>query len=248
VALVEGHDVGAALEKAKDLVAKDPSLKDPLKKVDDALALVGGYGAVVDWMGEAGIAITVDGDKVGGGLVVTPTDPADAKRLFTQLRGFIGLAGGQAGLKVTEESYAGATIVVIDLGNLGALAGMATGGAVQAPDGIRISYAVTDEVVVLGYGTDFVKGVLDARTGDSLAKSQRFGSALGLVDKAHASLVWLDLAALRGMIEARIPAGEKARYQAEVKPYLDAFDSVIGTSTPGETLDRSTLILRVSGD
>ncbi|MHB8892888.1 MAG: DUF3352 domain-containing protein [Candidatus Limnocylindrales bacterium] len=248
VALVEGHNVGQALQQVKAFLGEDPSMAEGIKQVESTLALIGGYGAVVDWMGEAGIAITVDGDKVGGGLVVTPLDPAQPERLFTQLRGFIEMAGGSSGLTVTEESYAGATIVVIDLGDLGSLAGMATGGAVKAPESLKISYAVTDEVVVLGYGTDFVKSVLDARTGDSLAKAERFTTALKLVDTSHASLVWLDLAAMRGLVEAQIPADEKTTYETEVKPYLDAFDSVIGTSTPGEPLDRFTLIIRVSGD
>ncbi len=248
VALVEGHDVGETLQKAKELLAGDPAMAEGIKEVEDALALVGGYGAIVDWMGEVGLAITVDGDSIGGGLVVTPLDAAAPERLFTQLRGFIALAGGSSGLTVTEESHAGATIVVIDLGDLGDLAGMATDGAIEAPANLRIAYAVTDDVVVLGYGTDFVKAVLDARTGDSLAKSERFASALKLVDKAHGSLVWLDLAATRGLVESQIPADEKGAYQTEIKPYLDAFDSVIGVNLPGETVDRSTLILRVSGD
>lgn len=249
VALVEGHNVGQALQQVKALLGEDPSMAEGIKQVESTLALIGGYGAVVDWMGEAGIAITVDGDKVGGGLVVTPLDPAQPERLFTQLRGFIEMAGGSSGLTVTEESYAGATIVVIDLGDLGNLAGMATGGAVKAPESLKVAYAVTDEVVVLGYGTDFVKGVLDARTGDSLAKAERFTSALDLVDRAHASLVWLDIAGVRGFVEGiAIPQAEKGTYETQVKPYLDAFDSVIGTSTPGEPLDRFNLIIRVSGD
>lgn len=248
VALIEGHSIGESIQRAKDLLGKDPSMTEGIKQVDEALALVGGLGAVVDWMGEAGVAITVDGGKVGGGLVVTPLDPAEPERLFTQLRGFLGLAGASSGLTVTEETYAGATIVVIDLGDLGDLAGLATGGAVEAPQGLKIAYAVTDQVVVIGYGTDFVKAVLDARGGESLAKTDRFTSALALVDKAHASLVWVDLAGLRTLVEAQVPAAEKSRYDTEIKPYLDAFDSVIGTTTPGDTLDRATLVVRVSGN
>ena len=53
---------------------------------------------------------------------------------------------------------------------------------------------------------------------------------------------------MRGLVESQIPADEEGAYQAEIKPYLDAFDSVIGVNISGETIDRSTLILRVSGD
>ena len=128
VALVEGHDVGAALERAKTLLAEDPSLADGVKQVDDTLALLGGFGAIVDWMGEAGVAVTIDGGTVAGGIVAIPLDPAAPEQLFTQLRGFLELAGGSSGITVTEEPYNGATIVVVDLGDLGSLAGAATGG------------------------------------------------------------------------------------------------------------------------
>jgi hypothetical protein len=247
VALIEGHDAGQALERAKTLLGKDPSLADGIKQVDGALSLLGGYGAVVDWMGEAGVAITVADGKPGGGIVVTPTDPAASERLFTQLRGLLAFAGG-SGITVSEEPYAGATIVIVHLGDLGALAGQAAGGALKAPADVSIAYAVTKEVVVVGSGADFVKGVLDARGGDSLATSARFSAALATVDKAHGSLIWLDVAAVRGLAEAQIPEAERGKYDTDVKPYLDAFDSVIGTSTPGETLDRATLIIRVNGN
>ena len=133
VALVEGQDVGQALQRVKALLAEDPSLADGVKQVDDALALVGGFGAVADWLGETGVAITADGGTIAGGIVAVPLDAAAPDRLFTQLRGFIELAGGSAGIKVTEEPYNGATIVVVDLGDIGSLAGMATGGAVDVP-------------------------------------------------------------------------------------------------------------------
>jgi Protein of unknown function (DUF3352) len=243
VALIEGQDVGQTLERVKALLAADPSLADGVKQVDDALALVGGFGAVADWLGETGVAITVDGGTVAGGIVAVPIDAAAPGRLFTQLRGFLQLAGGSSGITVTEEPYNGATIVVVDLGDLGSLAGQATGGAVNAPANIKIAYAVTDQVVVIGYGTGFVKAVLDARTGPSLAKTDRFAAALKKADAVNAALLWLDVAGVRTFAETQVPAADKAAYQTTVKPYLDAFDSVIGTYAPGVTLDGATLVI-----
>jgi hypothetical protein len=248
VALVEAQDVGQALERVKALLAEDPSLADGVKQVDSALALVGGFGAVADWLGETGVAITVDGGTVAGGIVAVPLDAAAPGRLFTQLRGFIELAGGSAGIKVTEEPYNGATIVVVNLGDIGSLAGMATGGAVTVPGNITIAYAVTDQVVVLGSGTDFVKAVLDARTGESLAKTDRFAAALKQADTVNAALLWLDVAKVRTFAETQIPASDKATYQTDVQPYLKAIDSVIGTYAPSETIDGSTLVIGMSAN
>ena len=78
---------------------------------------------------------------------------------------------------------------------------------------------MTDQVVVIGYGTDFVKAVLDARTGDSLAKTDRFAAALKQADKANAALLWLDVAGVRTFAETQIPADDKAAYGRDAKPY-----------------------------
>ncbi len=248
LALVEGHDLGGSLERLKTMLAADPSLADGVDQVDSALALLGGFPAIVDWMDEAGIAITRDGDGLAGGLVVTPKDRAAADRLLTQLRSFLTLAGGSSGIKVTDETYGDTTITIVDLGDLGALAGSGLGGDVSAmPANLSIAYAVTDQVVVVGSGTSFVKAVLDARTGDSLATSNRFVQAVGQVDKSHGSLLWLDVAGIRTFVEAQMPAADRGDYDTNAKPYLDAFDAIIGTLTPGDTVDRGTLVIRVTG-
>ena len=246
VLLAEGHDVGQALTRFKDLVTSVPEAADGAKQLDDALQIVGGWDAIVGWMGEAGIAVTRDGDSIGGGIVVVPTDKAAADRLLTQLRGFLALAGGGSGITVTDEAYGDTTITVIGLGGIGGLAGAATGGTVDVPSDLSISYAVTDNVVVIGVGTDFTKAVLDASKGDSLADSSRFKAAMGQVDAQNAGLFWVDVASIRGLIEAQVPADQKADYEANAKPYLQAFDSVIGTYTPSDDLDRGTVSIHVT--
>ncbi|MCJ7710685.1 MAG: hypothetical protein MUQ32_07605 [Chloroflexi bacterium] len=101
---------------------------------------------------------------------------------------------------------------------------------------------------MLGYGTDFVKGVLDARAGDSLAKTERFSTALAKADASNAALAWIDVAGVRGFVEGMVPAGDRADYDTNAKPYLEAFDSIIGTMAPGETIDNGTIVISVTGD
>ena len=149
---------------------------------------------------------------------------------------------------MTDEPYGDATITVVDLGDIGGLAGPGLTGDLSAmPANLSIAYAVTDQVVVVGSGTSFVKAVLDARTGDSLATSNRFVQAVGQVDKSHGSLLWLDVAGIRTFVEAQMPAADRGDYDTNAKPYLDAFDAIIGTLTPGDTVDRGTLVIRVTG-
>jgi hypothetical protein len=248
VLLAEGHDVGATLAELKSLLAEQPDLADAVKQVDDALGIVGGFDAATGWIGEAGVAITRDGKDIAGGLVVAPTSAADAERLMNQLKAFVQLGGAQAGITVTDETYGDTTVTVVDLSGLGGLLGSMSEGAVAAPADLKLAYAVTDRVVVIGYGTDFVKAVLDARTGDSLATTDRFGTALTQAGTDHASLLWMDVTGVRGAVEDLVPSGELGRYDSEVKPYLEALDSIIAVTSPGDTIDRGTVIIRVTGD
>ncbi len=181
--------------------------------------------------------------------MITPADKADAERLMNQLKAFIQLGGAQAGLGVTDEAYGDDTITVIDLSGLGGLVDGMSEGAVTAPEDLTVAYAVTDQVVVIGYGTDFVKAVLDARTGDSLATTDRFKTALTLAGAEHASLMWMDVTAVRGAVEDLAPSEMfGGDYDSEVRPYLEALDSVIAVTSPGDAIDRGTVIIRVTGD
>ena len=115
------------------------------------------------------------------------------------------------------------------------------------PTDLKLAYAVTDEVVVIGIGTDFVKSVLDASAGESLADTERFSTALTQAGKEHAALFWLDVAATRDFVESMVPASDRSDYDANAKPYLAAFDTVIGTSIPGDEIDSGTVIIHVTG-
>jgi hypothetical protein len=98
---------------------------------------------------------------------------------------------------------------------------------------------------VLGYGAEFVKGVLDAQAGQSLGDTERFSTALQQAGPKHAALLWVDVAGIRGLVESMVPDTDRADYDANLKPYLASFDTVIGTLIPGETIDAGTLIIRV---
>jgi hypothetical protein len=243
IALVDAHDVGAALKRLKATLAAEPSLADGVEQVDDALQLIGGFDTAVGWIGETGIAITATGNTVAGGLVIVPTDADDAQRLFTQLRGFIELAGSNAGLALTDETYNGVTITVLDLSGAGAL----VGGAVGVPNDIKVAYAVTDGVVVFGSSVEFVKAVLDAPSGSNLASTDQFKAALAKVDSVNSGLLWLDITGIRALAEPLMSSDDRTMYDADLRPYLEAFDSVIATNVSGD-IDEGTVVLSVTGN
>jgi hypothetical protein len=178
---------------------------------------------------------------------VVPTDKADAERLLNQLKGFVQLGGAQAGVTVSEEDYKGTKITVVDLSALAGLAGGSLSPGMELPSEIKLAYAVTDDIVVLGYGTDFVKAVLDAPTAGSLAASPRFADALKRVGASNTGVMWVDVAAIRDVAEGLIPGEAKGKYDSDVKPWLAAFDYFIAASVPGSPYDTGTLLFHVAG-
>ncbi len=233
IALAAGNDYGATILETLALYRQDPSMTEALKSLDQAIGIFGGPDKAFGWMGDAGVVIARSGESVEGGIVSIPKDAAAGAQLLTTLRSFATLGGGQYGITVREEQHGGTTITIIDLGtaqDLSALAGSLGGMPVpddatsELPDGhIEISYAATDGVVVIGSSPDFVKHVLDAGAGQSLADDARFSGLLGRVGATHTGVSYVDITAARGLIEgllSKATAKDRAEYEESVKPFL----------------------------
>jgi hypothetical protein len=258
VALVAGNDYGKTLLDTIALYRQDPSLADAFKGVDQVAGVLGGLDAAVGWMGDSGLVVDQVGDSVEGGLVVVPKDAAAAKKLLTTIRSFATLGGSQQGITVHDEDYAGTTITVVDLGDMRSLLGLASGlGGPAVPPGgvsglptghVEIAFAATDGVVAVGSGPDFVKHVLDAGAGASLADDPRFTSLVGRVGTQHVGLTFVDIAAVRSLVEGGLKnatAQERTRYETSVKPFLIPFDAFVAGTVRDGSLDRGHLIVTV---
>ncbi len=269
IALSAGNDYGATILETLAIYRQDPSMTEALKSVDQAAGILGGLDKSVGWMGDTGVVIARSGESVEGGIVSIPKDAAGGAQLLTTLRSFATLGGGQYGITVREEQHAGTTITIIDLGtaeDLAALAvligGQAAGGegtigglplpddaAAGLPKGrIEISYAATDGVVVIGSSPDFVKHVLDAGAGQSLADDARFTGLLGRVGANHTGVTYVDITAARGLIEGHLSeatAKERAEYEESVKPFLTPFDAFIASMVTANDLEQQHAIITV---
>jgi len=257
VALIAGNDYGATLKETADLYEKDPALKDAYEQIDQLAGMLGGIDAVVGWMGDTGVVIDTHGDSVEGGIVSIPADPAQAKQLLTSLRTFVQMAGSNSGITVTDETYNGQTITTVDLGDLRSLAGMAGalgGASVPAapsalPDAkVKLAYVADDQVVAIGSSPDFIKAVLDAGAGSSLADDARFQDLLKRVDTKHTSVSFVDVTAVRGLVEVSLadaPAAKKAEYERSIKPFLTPFDALIATGATGGSTDQTHAVITV---
>ena len=255
IALASGNHYGATLLESIDLYRDEPSLKDTFAQIDQAAGILGGLDAVLGWLGDSGIVVAKDGDAVEGGIVSIPADAAQGRQLLTTIRSFLQMSGGQGGISVTDEVYNGQTITVVDLGDLRGLAGMAgaVGGVPVEPSGlpdasVKLAYVANDQVVAIGSSVDFIKHVLDAGAGASLADDGRFKGLLGRVDAEHSGVSFVDLTAIRGLIEgsmADAPADKKAEYEESVKPFLTPFDALIATGAVGGSTDQMHTVITV---
>jgi hypothetical protein len=243
------NDLGATLKQMLALYASEPTYKDMLDQVDNALGLIGGRDAAIGWIGDTAIVVNDSGGTLEGGVLIDPTDPAAAQRLSTALHAFVGLGGGAQGITIREEPYAGTTITIVDLGDTSKLtSGGADMMALPLPTGhLELAYAVTDDVVVIGTGPAFVKHVLDTTDATSLASDAQYKQ---LADRAGPGIssAFVDITAIRGLGEKWIASGDAsalAKYESDVKPFLVPFDALFMSSSTGSDLTSTTVIITV---
>jgi hypothetical protein len=250
LAMVETHGLGATIGKVLDLYEGDAQFKPLVDQLDQALGVVGGRDAALGWIGDTAIVVNDTGDTPEGGVLIAPTDPDKAKSLLTSLGTLVGLGGAQNGITVRTEDHNGTTITIIDIADLSKLtgAGGAQVGGMPLPlNHIELAYAVTNDVVVIGSGPDFVKHVLDTTEGTSLANDPQYKDLAGRVGVGTGQ-TFVDITAIRTLIE-KAAAGEDAaqrqKYETDVKPFLAPFDAMMASATFKDDLGRSTVIITV---
>ena len=235
----ESHDLGPAVLATVNRFRSLPELKEGFAQVDAAVGVIGGFDGVLGWWGDAAVVISKDASgSIGGGLLIAPTDAAAARRTFETLRSFAVLAGGNAGIKLRDVAHGDATITIVDFSE----AVESTGGTVPPEVKAEIAYAVTADLVVVGYGEAFVAAALDAGPGPSMADDSRFSSLVKRVGEENIGLSFVDMTAIRELLEPlvreTIPQDQWAFYEREIKPYLLPFDAFISSARIDGELDR----------
>ena len=227
------RDLGKTVLTILENCRKDPEIARVLDQVDQAVQTFGGYQQLIGWVGDADIAITRDGDAIGGGIAVLATSKEDAARVAAQARNALALAATSAGVTVSDEQYSGTTITVIKAANPS-----------TEPDFPGIAFAVRDDLVAIGWGDGFVKAVLDAKPGASLADQARYKQAFSMVGAENIGQGYVDVAAVRQAIESAAPAGaDMKQYTEEYKPYLAPFDLFAFASTSDGSVITGTAVI-----
>ena len=242
IVLAVSHDTGATLQQTLDLYKDEPSLKDVTDAIEKGLGVLGGAEGAVGWIGDTGLVVSPAGDLVEGGLVILPTDAKAASRFFTSIRNLATL-GSPVAVTFRDEDHNGATITIASIDT----AGMTGEISPIQVDKIEIAWAVTDDIVVIGSGSDFVKHILDTTDATSLASNDRYKALIDRVGKGTGS-AFVDIAAIRAMIETHAKAADPSalkKYETDVKPFLAPFDALVASGSVGGDLTRSTIIVTV---
>lgn len=242
IALAVTHDTGATLQQTLDIYKSEPSFKEINDAIEQGLGALGGAKSAIGWIGDTGLVINPSGDAVEGGLVILPTDAEAASRFFTSVRNLAAL-GGAGLVTFRDEDHNGTTISVATID----AAGM--GGEIFATqvDKIEIAWAATDDIVVIGSGSDFVKHVLDTTDATSLASNDRYKTLADRVGKGTGT-TFVDIAAIRDLAEGFAKDADASafkEYEANVKPFLMPFDALVASGSVGGDLTRSTIVITV---
>jgi hypothetical protein len=252
----EVHDYGKTLTDMMGLYSGVDIPEEEVQQLEQMVGVFGGVEGLIGWIGDMAFVVNDPGEGIETGILIQPTDATKAENLFLTLRGFITLGGASLGLSVTDEQHGEATITTVDFGELRQL--MAQSGETVPPEDleffggadahVQLSWTVTDDLVVIGLGPEFVKHVLDTDPSTSLAENDRFTSLIDRTGKENAGITFADVTALRAVIEdfAAGRSGFLDRYEGEVKPFLEPFD-VLGGSTVigGSNPDKATFLMTV---
>jgi hypothetical protein len=241
LALAVTHDTGATLKQTLDLYKDETTLKEITDAIDQALGILGGADGAVGWIGDTGLVVNPAGDSVEGGLVILPTDSAAASRFFTSVRNLATL-GSPIPVTFRDEDHNGTTITILGID----AAGVGAGSPVPVGK-IELAWAVTDDLVVVGSGSEFVKHILDTTEASSLASNARYKGLMDRVGTGTGS-TFVDIAAVRGLVETHLKGADAAalkEYETNVKPFLTPIDALAASSSVGGDLTTSTIIVTV---
>jgi hypothetical protein len=236
------HDVGPTLAAIVGKFRALPETKDFFDQLDRGLALAGGFDAVVGWWGDSALVISkLDDGTVGGGLVIKPRDAAAADRLLTSLSGFVSLGGASAGVTTRTVDHNGTKVTIVDASRAAGMSSLPPGYKAE------IAWASNADIAVIGYGESFVEAVLDAGPGHSLADDARFKGLLERVGTENIALTFVDIKAIRTLLEPIIrstaPAEVWSQYTAHLQPFLQPIDALIATGRKDGSNDRGVTII-----
>jgi len=104
--------------------------------------------------------------------------------------------------------------------------------AAGLPSGSAIGFAIKDKTFYLAFGEAYLKKLVELTPDASLGQATRFSDALKAAGgpATGGALLYVDITAIRTLIEAQLPADARTKYEQEIKPYLLPLDQIISAA------------------
>jgi len=226
VAYVEMHQVGTNLGfLIRQLLDCIPAGSDGMGFDPDQIQQLLGVplDEYFDFLVDAAVGVTLDGDSFGAGMVATVDDEAVANSRVATLLSFLRLAGGMGenGITVKDEQHGDATVHVITIPPSTDVFGEPAGA-----DPMSLSVSVANGHLYLGL-EDFVTRALDQQPADSLASQPHLQEAINQVGESNTGIVFVDVDAIWSFVESQMPAESRTQYETEGKPFVDPLSDFV---------------------
>ena len=246
VAAFEGHDIGATIRLGLDALANDDATNEMATQLQAGLQQIGGLDALTGWMGDVALVLTMEGDALGGGIVLEANDEAKAAAALASIRNLIALSGGGTGIGLDQVDHDGTTIYIVDPGDGASLFGLPTDAPVDEAGTLPVlAFAQRDDLVVVGITQAFVEAVLDTGDDDSLADHPGYQRAIERAGASNASQGYVDLAAILEHVRSTMTGDEAAHWDANIKPWIAPFEGVAYSAIRGDDHMRGRVVITV---
>jgi hypothetical protein len=206
-----------------------------MDQLDQALQALGGAEELVGWIGDGSVALLSNGTRPpDAGLLIRAKDAEQATERLVQLRNLVSLLGGSSGVTITEETHDGTPITLYDVGPA-ELVGE-TPPPIALGDRLVLAVAQHEDLVIVGIGAAFVRDVLDTASGESLATTERYGTALDRAGESNAGQLYADIVRVLEVAVAALPPEDQAFYRRELAPYLEPLQAAAASVSAGDRL------------
>jgi hypothetical protein len=242
--LVEDQGTGVTVQNLLATLRADPNLGPALGMLDG----MGGAGALVGWIEDAGVAVVGGPDTPSVGVLLLATDDAAAASRVTTLNNLLALAGIGGGIEIREATVAGVqvtTVVITDLGALIPPGTLPDGVAPPAGGTVEFSIAAKGRAVLVGVGEGFMTGLLNVQPGSSLADQAGYKQATQRGLASSRTSVYAGVPAALDLLEGFLPAEIRTQWESDILPYLEPLEAV-SISISGDTAaNRSRFVVTV---
>ncbi len=240
---IEAQGAGASLQNLFTQLKAIPEIAPSLQMLDG----LGGAGALVGWIEDVGVTVSVHGTTPDIALLLVAKDDVSASTPVASLKTLLALAGG-SGVEVKDSTIAGVAVTTITITDIGALI---PSGAVPGLDAIPVtgpisfSLAAKGRVLLVTSGEAAMTAILNTAAGSSLADNAAFKHALTRGIGNARTTIYLGVGASVELAKAQLSIDELAVFTKDAAPYIAPLEGFLLQATSDAAGNRSRMVITV---